>query len=81
MGYPVDGVPRPGLEVPGMVCPSCKRHGVHWIAGEVLSLHAPRPHFRCNSCNYTFAGAYPVASREHASRIKRENASCVWRNG
>lgn len=80
MSYPCDGIPRPGMEVPGMCCPSCGRPGVYWIAGEDVSLGKPRPHFQCNTCRYTFAGKYPAKSREHSAGIKRPLMVNLWRN-
>ena len=80
MSYPADGVPRPGMEVPFLICPVCNRFGVHWIAGEVLSLNAPRPHFSCNSCGYRFAGKYPAGSREAKASIKKPLMVKLWRN-
>lgn len=78
MAYPYDGVPRPGLDVPGMRCPLCGRVGVLWMSGKCWSLlPIPPPHFQCNQCGDVFAALPPATSRLKAM-LDAEKRRKVW---
>lgn len=78
MPYPYDGIPRAGLDVPGMVCPECKRVGVYWMSGKNWMLDVAPPHFQCNQCGESFAAPPPVTSKLHAMKQEAKRLS-VWR--
>jgi hypothetical protein len=83
MPFPIDGIPRPGMEVPGMPCPKCGGIGVYWIAGEDINLiwqRKPKPHFHCWTCHHVFAAPYPKQSRQAKAQIKKSNLVNLWRN-
>lgn len=80
MSLPCDGVPREGMEVPGMRCPKCGRECVHWIAGEDPDLKKPRPHYKCLTCRYVFHRGYPKGSRQFNAAIKKPFFVLLWRN-
>lgn len=80
MAFPIDGVPRAAMEVPGMRCPRCRRVSIHWIAGAIVGCIEPLPHFMCLSCNYEFAGSFPAGSREQKESIKKPYMVNLWKN-
>lgn len=78
MVYPCDGVPRPGLEVPGMVCPECGHGRVYWLDGHgAWCLDAPLPHFSCNWCGNLFHADYPHQSKQY-QQAHAPNVSRLW---
>lgn len=81
MAFPVDGIPRPGLDVPGMKCPLCGHGAVYWLDGKgAWNLDAPLPHFKCWWCCQVFHAPHPELSKQHENSIKKSNFVNLWRN-
>jgi hypothetical protein len=69
MVYPIDGLARPGMDIPGFRCPFCNGGRVHWNS---------RGTFLCFACTKEFPATDLLATGKKAKEEYRRFEN-LWR--